>query len=103
MKRSKFIKTGLMGFVGVLITGKLISASKPDNQFRSVEYYDNGWHPIEFEQIKKGMYIRMFEPDGTPVTLFAISEDRKGYTSMALADASFNKEFNVWYVQLGIV
>jgi hypothetical protein len=80
MKRSAFIKRGLLGFVGLLFV------VVPKNNYNRVEYYDNGWEKVEFENIKKDMYIRMFEPDDEPV-IMVWKNEKPIYGAFADCDA----------------
>lgn len=66
MKRSDFIKKSPIVLIGLLFIPMLKSI---DNKNRRVEYYDNGWKSIDFEQVEKEMYIQMFEFDGSPVVM----------------------------------
>ena len=64
MKRSKFIKSGLAGLVGILF---FIPIHKNENRY--FEYYNNGWKKVKFRDIISGMYVQGFEPDGTFIVM----------------------------------
>ena len=67
MNRKQFIKNlGISAFIPVV--APVLANSKTNNNGH-VEYYDNGWHNIKFENIKDGMYVRMFENNGESVIM----------------------------------
>lgn len=63
MKRSTFIKSlpALIGLISLPFFFK--------NDMRRVEYYDNGWKKIKFKNVKKNMYVQMFESTGETVVM----------------------------------
>lgn len=80
MKRLAFIQRGLFGFAGLLF------AVVPNVNYRRVEYYDDGWKKVEFKNIKKDMYVRMFELDGEPV-IMVWEKGKPMYGALADSDA----------------
>ena len=88
MKRFNFIKIMPMAIIGLLLAPKI---KAKEEQYRKVQYYDNGWKDIEFEDMKDGMRIRMFEPTGEPVDL--------GSQSIIVGNA-FQNEQGMWAVSI---
>ena len=66
MKRLEFIRKSPLALIGLLFIPMF---KNTENKNRRVEYYEDGWKNIDFENIKKDMYIQMFEPDGAPVVM----------------------------------
>ena len=77
-----------------------------DENVRKVEYFsdqEQSWIEIEPENVKEGMWFRMFEPDGTPVLrsdggiFYGATEKRDSFR--ALSNSYMNSE-GIWTVQI---
>jgi len=84
MNRSDFVKK-----LPLLLTGLLFIPNITSNT-RRVEHYNDGWKGIDFKNVKKDMYIQMFESDNKPV-IMGWKNGNPMYGARAISDAYIGK------------
>lgn len=71
-------------------------------ELRKVEYKvkdgtQESWEDVVWSNIEKGMVIRMFEVDGTPIPIYYNEEKLPVYEATAAAD-SYTNDTGVWTI-----
>lgn len=96
MKRKNFIKTSITGIIGLFTIPFLFHSTfvnTKNNKDRRIEYYDNdkkSWTEIKFKDVKKDMYVQMFEPNEQPV-IMEYKNEKPMYGALVTKDTYIGK------------
>ena len=81
MFRRDFFKTLIFGMACFVLPVR-VKSQKIENEYRTVEFYDfecRQWKDIEYRNLRAGMKVRMFEPNGEPVMLSLSGNENEAF------------------------